>query len=170
VLRDLYRLGLRSAQLSAHNCTNNFADSCCSPPKWHGLNERGWAVMREMNRLGMVINVSHSSDETISQAMDVSTDPSGFGGLLRRADDPVPDPVRVSGAGTRAPAHRALRSHRTSYGRVDQAREIEALVQTLVSGQAVPGSAIATTCGHETVSPFPCLYFVSSAERAIHAS
>ena len=75
VLRDLYRLGLRSAQLSAHNWTNNFADSCCSPPKWHGLNERGRAVIREMNRLGMVINVSHSSDETISQAIEVSADP-----------------------------------------------------------------------------------------------
>ena len=75
VLRDLYRLGLRSAQLSAHNWANNFADSCCSPPKWHGLNDRGRAVVREMNRLGMVINVSHSSDETISQAIDISTDP-----------------------------------------------------------------------------------------------
>jgi len=30
VLRDLYRLGLRSAQLPAHNWTNNFADSCCA--------------------------------------------------------------------------------------------------------------------------------------------
>jgi membrane dipeptidase len=75
VLRDLYRLGLRSAQLPAHNWTNNFADSCCAPPKWHGLNDRGRAVVREMNRLGMVINVSHGSDETISQAIDVSTDP-----------------------------------------------------------------------------------------------
>lgn len=75
VLRDLYRLGLRSAQLCAHNWTNNFADSCCSPPKWHGVNERGRAVIREMNRLGMVINVSHSSDETISQAIDLSADP-----------------------------------------------------------------------------------------------
>ena len=75
VLRDLYRLGLRSAQLCAHNWTNNFADSCCSPPKWHGLNERGRAVIREMNRLGMVINVSHSSDEAISQTIDVSADP-----------------------------------------------------------------------------------------------
>jgi membrane dipeptidase len=75
VLRDLYRLGLRSAQLPAHNWTNNFADSCCSPPKWKGLNERGRAVIREMNRLGMVINVSHGSDETISQAIDVSSDP-----------------------------------------------------------------------------------------------
>jgi len=75
VLRGLYRLGLRSAQLCAHNWTNNFADSCCSPPKWHGLNEHGRAVIREMNRLGMVINVSHSSDEAISQAIDLSTDP-----------------------------------------------------------------------------------------------
>ena len=75
VLRDLYRLGLRSAQLCAHNWTNNFADSCCATPKWHGLNDRGRAVIQEMNRLGMVINVSHSSDETISQAIDLSADP-----------------------------------------------------------------------------------------------
>ena len=71
----MYRLGLRSVQLSAHNWTSNYADSCCSPPKWHGLNERGRAVIREMNRLGMVINVSHASDEAISQAIDASSDP-----------------------------------------------------------------------------------------------
>jgi len=75
VLRDLYRLGLRSAQLSAHNWANNFADSCCSAAKYNGLNERGKAVIREMNRLGMVINVSHSSDATIAQALEVSTTP-----------------------------------------------------------------------------------------------
>ncbi len=75
VLRDMYRLGLRSVQLSAHNWTSNYADSCCSPAKWHGLNDRGRAFLREMNRLGMVINVSHASDEAISQAIDASTDP-----------------------------------------------------------------------------------------------
>jgi membrane dipeptidase len=75
ILRDLYRLGLRSFQLSAHNWANNFADSCCAPPKWHGLNDRGRAVIREANRLGMVINVSHGSDETIAQAIDASEDP-----------------------------------------------------------------------------------------------
>src|ERR1051326_6343715 len=75
VLRDMYRLGLRSAQLSAHNWTSNYADSCCSKPAWSGLNDRGRAVIREMNRLGMVINVSHSSDEAISQAIDISSDP-----------------------------------------------------------------------------------------------
>ena len=75
VLRTLYRLGLRSFQLPAHNWANNFADSCCAPAKWHGLNDRGRAVVREANRLGMVINISHGSDETIAQAIDVSSDP-----------------------------------------------------------------------------------------------
>jgi len=75
ILRDLYQLGLRSAQLSAHNWDQNYADSCCSPAKWNGLTEHGREVIREMNRLGMVINVSHSSDDTISQAIDVSDGP-----------------------------------------------------------------------------------------------
>lgn len=75
VLRSLYRLGLRAAQLPAHNWTNNFADSCCAAPKWKGLNERGRAVIREMNRLGIVINVSHASDETLEQAIETSADP-----------------------------------------------------------------------------------------------
>ncbi len=75
VLRDLYRLGLRSAQLSAHNRPNHYADSCCSPPESHGLSEHGRALIQEMNRLGMVINVSHASDDAISQAIDASSDP-----------------------------------------------------------------------------------------------
>ena len=75
VLRSLYRLGLRVVQLPAHNWANEFADSCCAKPKWGGLNEHGREVVREMNRLGMVINVSHSSDETLEQAIEVSADP-----------------------------------------------------------------------------------------------
>ena len=75
VLRQFYRLGLRSYQLSAHNASNGYADSCSSPPRWHGLNERGRALISEVNRLGMVINVSHASDEAISQAIDASSDP-----------------------------------------------------------------------------------------------
>jgi membrane dipeptidase len=75
VLREMYRLGLRSVQLSAHNWTSNYADSCCSPPKWHGINDRGRDLIHEMNRLGMVIDVSHASDQAISQAIDASADP-----------------------------------------------------------------------------------------------
>jgi membrane dipeptidase len=75
ILRGLYRLGLRSAQLSAHNWTSNYSDSCCSPVKWKGMNDRGRALIREMNRLGIVINVSHASDDAMSQAIEWSTDP-----------------------------------------------------------------------------------------------
>jgi len=75
VLRKLYQLGLRAAQLPAHNWANEFADSCCAKPKWHGLNDRGRAVVKEMNRLGMLINVSHASDETMAQTIDLSSDP-----------------------------------------------------------------------------------------------
>jgi membrane dipeptidase len=75
VLRDLYRMGLRSAQLSAHNWANNFADSCCSAPKYKVLTDRGRDVVREMNRLGIVINVSHASDETLAQTVELSSAP-----------------------------------------------------------------------------------------------
>ena len=75
VLREMHALGLRSAQLSAHNWDQNYADSCCSAPKSNGLSERGRAVIREMNRLGIVVNVSHASDDAISQAIDVSDVP-----------------------------------------------------------------------------------------------
>jgi membrane dipeptidase len=75
VIRQMYRLGMRSVQLSSHNWTNNYADSCCAPAKWHGLNDHGRAVIAEMNRLGMVINVSHASNEAISAAIDASAVP-----------------------------------------------------------------------------------------------
>jgi membrane dipeptidase len=75
VIRAMYKLGVRSMQLSAHNWPSNYADSCCSPPKSHGLSEHGRSVIRELNRLGMVINVSHASDDAISQAIDTSSAP-----------------------------------------------------------------------------------------------
>ena len=75
VLERLYRMGLRSAQLPAHNWANNFADSCCAKPLWNGLNARGAEVVAAMNRLGMIINVSHASDATIEQALKISVDP-----------------------------------------------------------------------------------------------
>ncbi len=75
VLNRLYRMGLRSAQLPAHNWTNNFADSCCAKAKWNGINARGAEVVAEMNKLGMIINISHASDATIEQVLKISTDP-----------------------------------------------------------------------------------------------
>jgi membrane dipeptidase len=95
VLRALHRLGLRVVQLPAHNWANEFADSCCAPARWHGLTDHGRAVVRELNRLGMVINVSHASDDTLSQTLDVSAHPivATHHGLRRLNDIPrnMPD-------------------------------------------------------------------------------
>lgn len=55
VLRILHRMGLRSFQLSAHNYANKFAESCCATGPVRGLTEQGRNVVREANRLGMVI-------------------------------------------------------------------------------------------------------------------
>jgi membrane dipeptidase len=87
LLRALYRLGLRSMQLTAHNATNSFIDSCCDVSKWNGLNEHGRSVIAEMNRLGMVINVAHASETSILQAVSASRHPviyshGGFRGIV----------------------------------------------------------------------------------------
>ena len=95
VLRAFHRLGLRSLQLPAHNWANEVADSCCAPPKWRGLSDHGRDFIAEMNRLGMIINVSHSSDEALSQAIEVSRHPlvATHHGLRRFNDIPrvMPD-------------------------------------------------------------------------------
>jgi membrane dipeptidase len=87
LLRALHRLGLRSLQLTAHNQTNAFIDSCCSPSRWNGINAHGRAVIAEMNRLGMVINVAHASDQAILQTVAASRHPviyshGGFRGIV----------------------------------------------------------------------------------------
>lgn len=87
LLRALYRLGLRSLQLTAHNESNGFIDSCYGPKKWNGMNEHGRTIVQEMNRLGMLINVAHASDEAILQVAEASDHPiaythGGFRGIV----------------------------------------------------------------------------------------
>ena len=90
VLRAFHRMGLRSVQLTAHNYTNNFVDSCCDISKWNGLNDHGRDVVREMNRLGIVINVAHASEESILQLVEASSDPVLYthGGFRHFVDIP----------------------------------------------------------------------------------
>jgi membrane dipeptidase len=73
-LRDFYRLGVRYMTLT-HNNTNDWADSSRDEAKHNGLTDFGKDVVREMNRLGMLVDVSHVSDKTMSDALDVSTAP-----------------------------------------------------------------------------------------------
>jgi membrane dipeptidase len=73
-LREFYRLGVRYMTLT-HNNTNEWADACCDTARHGGLSEFGKEVVAEMNRLGMLVDVSHVSDETMSDVLDVSKAP-----------------------------------------------------------------------------------------------
>ena len=73
-LREFYRLGVRYMTLTWNN-TNNWADAGRGEKKHNGLSDFGKEVVREMNRLGMMVDVSHVSDKTMSDALDVSRAP-----------------------------------------------------------------------------------------------
>ncbi|OAX39946.1 hypothetical protein K503DRAFT_865002 [Rhizopogon vinicolor AM-OR11-026] len=72
VLRQYYELGVRYVTLT-HTCHNAFADSCGfltpSAPRHYGLSPLGFKLVEEMNRLGMLVDLSHTSDMTATQAL-----------------------------------------------------------------------------------------------------
>lgn len=74
VLRMFHRLGVRYMTLTHFN-TNNWADSSTDVPRFDGLSPFGEDVVREMNRIGMIIDISHVSDETFWDVMEITTQP-----------------------------------------------------------------------------------------------
>ncbi len=89
-LRAYYDLGVRYMTLT-HNTHTDWADSAAQdPPRWHGLNALGEEVVREMNRLGMLVDLSHTSPETMDDALRVSRAPVIFSHSAARALCDVP--------------------------------------------------------------------------------
>ena len=73
-LRDFYRLGIRYMTLT-HNVSHDWADAHRGEVKNNGLSDFGKEVVREMNRLGMFIDISHVSVKVMNDVLDVSTAP-----------------------------------------------------------------------------------------------
>lgn len=73
-LADFQRQGVRLVGI-VHSKNNQFADSSTDKPAWNGLSPLGRDWVREMNRLGMVIDASHASDATVDQMLALSTTP-----------------------------------------------------------------------------------------------
>ncbi len=96
VLRMLYALGVRYMTLT-HSETLDWADSATDVPRHHGLTEFGEQVVSEMNRLGMLVDISHVSAETMRHALRVSRAPAiaSHSSAYAIADHPrnVPDDV-----------------------------------------------------------------------------
>jgi membrane dipeptidase len=74
VLRDFYRLGVRYMTLT-HNETIDWADAATDDAKHDGLTAFGEQVVREMNRLGMLVDISHVSPATMADVMRVTKAP-----------------------------------------------------------------------------------------------
>ena len=74
MLRTFYRLGVSYVTLT-HNGDNAIADSAAEGKRWHGLSPFGKEVVREMNALGMMIDLSHASDETFWDCIRLSEAP-----------------------------------------------------------------------------------------------
>jgi len=95
-LRSFYDLGARYMTLT-HFKNNEFADSATDDPKYHGITDFGRTVIHEMNRIGMLVDLSHVSPETMRDALDVTKAPVIFSHSDARAlaDHPrnVPDDI-----------------------------------------------------------------------------
>ncbi len=75
VLRLFHRLGVRKVQFANHNTTNAFVDAGLGDQAWGGITDHGRAVIQEMNRLGILIDVSHASDAAQLAIIEASAAP-----------------------------------------------------------------------------------------------
>ncbi|MGI5846734.1 MAG: dipeptidase [Candidatus Cryptobacteroides sp.] len=74
LLRIFYRLGVRYLTLT-HNGDNEIGDAASEGSRWHGLSPFGREVVAEMNRLGMIVDIAHASDETFYDCIRCSRSP-----------------------------------------------------------------------------------------------
>lgn len=96
VLRQFFAMGARYMTLT-HNSNTPWADAATDNPKHNGLTDFGKDVVREMNRLGMLVDLSHVSEKVMMDALDVALAPVIFSHSGARGVTPhprnVPDSV-----------------------------------------------------------------------------
>jgi membrane dipeptidase len=172
VLRAYYALGARYMTLS-HFTNNHWADSATDDPLHHGLTAYGKAVVGEMNRLGMFIDLSHVSAETMRDALAVSQAPVIFSHSGARAinDHPrnVPDEVLAMVAKNHGVVMANFATSYVSGARerwgADQGAEAARLA-TIYTGQ--PDKRQAAMAAWEAAHPKPVVTIAMVADHIEH--
>lgn len=159
LLREFYVAGARYMTLT-HSKTTSWADSATDAPKWGGLNPFGEAVVREMNRLGMMVDLSHVSEDTMLDAMRVSDAPVIFShssaravtGHTRNVPDNVLRLMAEDGGIVMVTFVPGFVSERVRIWNSEQAAEVTRLT---VLNQSDPEAVKAGTKAWETAHPAP---------------
>lgn len=167
-LRAFHELGARYMTLT-HQTTNDLADSATDAPRHGGLSALGRQVVTEMNRLGMLVDLSHVAPSTMADALEASTAPIIFSHSSARAlcDVPrnVPDEIlaRVPAnggvvmvnfvAGFISPAAAAvlvpaIAELQARSAGITDLRELRTLREQFVEGLEVPAPTIGLVADH----------------------
>jgi membrane dipeptidase len=168
-LRQFYRLGARYMTLT-HNQTTEWADSATDDPKYGGLSPFGVEVVREMNRLGMLVDLSHVSADTMKDAIAASRAPvifshssaRGLVGHLRNVPDDVLQllpanggvvmvnfvPDFISNAVWQWGAEKNAEEARLKVFHRDSKAEVEAGLKAWEAAHPRPAASVATVADH----------------------
>src|SRR5437868_7505472 len=173
-LRQFYELGARYMTLT-HFKNNEWADSATDDPKYHGLTDFGRTVVHEMNRLGMLVDLSHVSDDTMRDALKVSKAPVIFSHSSARALDDhnrnVPDDIlkltAANGGVVMVNFYSAYVSDAFRKWNAEEAAE-EARAKSLFNGR--PEQREAAIKAWKTANPAPRVTVAEVADHVDHVA
>ena len=137
-LRDFYRLGIRYMTLT-HNVSHDWADAHRGEVKNNGLSPFGKEVVKEMNRLGMLVDISHVSDKVMNDVLDMTTAPviashssaRGVSNHTRNVPDDVLKRVANNGGVIMINFYPSFLDERTNKEENDRAARLKTQIDTL---------------------------------------
>lgn len=172
VLRQMYALGARYMTLT-HTRNTGWADSATDTPRHDGLTPFGRDVVREMQRLGMLVDLSHVSEETMLDTLEVARAPVMFShsgaraidGHPRNVPDSVLDRLKANGGIVMVVT---LPSYVSEEVRTWVARQAGERARIEISRIGDPTTAKAELAAWEQANPFPSATIGQVADHIDH--
>ena len=172
VLRQMYAIGVRYMTLT-HSKNTPWADSATADPQHGGLTEFGTQVVREMQRLGMLVDLSHVSEDAMNDALDVAGAPVIFShsgaravnGHARNVPDAVLARLKQNGGIVMVVAYPSYVGEKLRLWLADRKAE-EARLQSLWQGQ--PATVKAALDAWDKGHPMPQVTVSDMADHIDH--